>query len=129
MPRSPPSPAACDRTLHALRDLGATLTLDDFGTGYSSLSHVRRFPLGALKIDSSFVDGMVLNHEDRAVVEAIVGLTRALGLRSVGEGVETPAQLAALTELGCGLAQGNLIGEPMSGTSTFDWVVRHADRD
>ena len=114
---------SCDQTLHALHDSGATLMLDDFGTGYSSLTHVRRFPLGAVKIDRSFVSGMLVNHEDRAVVEAIIGLARALDLRSVAEGVESPRQLDALDALGCDRVQGHVIAEPMAGDATIDWIL------
>ena len=116
---------SCDQTLHALHDAGATLMLDDFGTGYSSLTHVRRFPLGAVKIDRSFVDGMLERQQDRAVVEVIIGLARALNLRSVAEGVETWAQLEALDALGCDLAQGHCIAEPMAADDTLDWVLHH----
>jgi len=116
---------SCDQTLHALHDAGATLLLDDFGTGYSSLTHVRRFPLGAVKIDRSFVDGMLERQQDRAVVEVIIGLARALNLRSVAEGVETQAQLAALEALGCDLAQGYCIAKPMTAVDTVEWVLGH----
>jgi len=116
---------SCDQTLHDLHDAGATLMLDDFGTGYSSLTHVRRFPLGAVKIDRSFVDGMLERQQDRAVVEVIIGLARALNLRSVAEGVETWAQLEALDALGCDLAQGHCIAEPMAADDTLDWVLHH----
>ena len=115
---------SCDQTLQALHDAGATLLLDDFGTGYSSLSHVRRFPLGAVKIDRSFVNGMIERPQDRAVVDVIIGLARALDLRSVAEGVETAEQLAALEALDCDLVQGHFIAEPMSGDDTIEWILR-----
>ena len=119
---------SCDQTLHDLHDAGATLLLDDFGTGYSSLTHVRRFPLGAVKIDRSFVNGMLDRQHDRAVVEVIIGLARALDLRSVAEGVETAGQFAALAGLGCDLVQGHLVSEPMSADDTVEWVLRDAAR-
>jgi EAL domain-containing protein (putative c-di-GMP-specific phosphodiesterase class I) len=122
-----PGPGAwADQTLRALHALGAKLSLDDFGTGYSSLTHVRRFPLSAIKIDQSFVAGVCTHAEDRAVVEVVVGLGRALNLLVVAEGVETEAQLEALADLGCNHVQGHLIAEPMSAEATIEWVtLRH----
>ncbi len=102
-------------TLKALRALGARLLLDDFGTGYSSLGYLRRLPLDGLKVDRSFVDGLGADEEASAIVGAIIGMATSLGLSVVAEGVETPAQLAALAELGCGLAQGYLFARPMTG--------------
>jgi diguanylate cyclase (GGDEF)-like protein len=92
--------------LDALKDLGITLAVDDFGTGYSSLLYLRRFPIGVLKIDRSFVIGLGTSAEDTAIVCGVIGLARALGLLAVAEGVETPEQAARLRELGCPLAQG-----------------------
>jgi diguanylate cyclase (GGDEF)-like protein/PAS domain S-box-containing protein len=105
--------AAPESTIDEFRRLGAHLSLDDFGTGYSSLTHVRRFPLSYLKIDRSFVAGMLHHVEDRAVVGAVIGLGAALGLRVVAEGIETDDQAAALTQLGCHEGQGYLFGRPM----------------
>ena len=127
-PLATASGVSCDQTLHDLHHAGATLLLDDFGTGYSSLTHLRRFPLGAVKIDRSFVNGMLDRQQDRAVVEVIISLARALDLRSVAEGVENNDQLTALEALGCDLAQGHLIAEPMSPDDALDWVLRHATR-
>jgi len=114
--------ASADQTLRALHAMGAKLSLDDFGTGYSSLTHVRRFPLSAIKIDQSFVAGMSTHPEDRAVVEVVIGLGRALNLLVVAEGVETPDQLRALVEVGCDQVQGHLIAQPMPGDAAIDWV-------
>jgi EAL domain-containing protein (putative c-di-GMP-specific phosphodiesterase class I) len=100
-------------TLNGLKSLGVRLILDDFGTGYSSLSYLKRFPIDQLKIDRSFVDGIATPGDDRAIVEAIVGMARALGLDLIPEGVETEEQLEVLESLGCDFAQGFLLGRPM----------------
>jgi diguanylate cyclase (GGDEF)-like protein/PAS domain S-box-containing protein len=100
-------------TLRGLKELGVRLILDDFGTGYSSLSYLKRFPLDRLKIDRSFVAGVVEHDGDRAIVDAIVAMARALGLGVIPEGVENEDQLRVLVELGCRHAQGFLLGRPL----------------
>ena len=96
-----------------LRSLGVRLAVDDFGTGYSSFSYLRRFPVDYLKMDRSFIEKLDQNSESVALVSAMIDLSRALGLRTVAEGVETSAQLACLTELGCDLAQGFYFAKPL----------------
>ena len=107
-------------TIEALKRLGVKLLLDDFGTGYSSLSYLKRFPVDALKIDRSFIDGLGDEAEDSAIVEAVVGMARALDIRVVAEGVETERQVACLRELGCELAQGFLFGRPREAATTME---------
>jgi predicted signal transduction protein with EAL and GGDEF domain len=92
--------------LHQLRELGVGLALDDFGTGYSSLSYLRSFPIDTLKIDRSFVAEMLTNHTTASIIEAIISMTRILGLRVIAEGVEDQAQFAFLQQIGCDAVQG-----------------------
>ena len=99
-------------TLDRLRDLGIKISLDDFGTGYSSLSYLKAFAVDKVKIDQSFVRDLAQNHHSAAVVRAIVGLARDLGLRVNAEGVETEEQLKVLRLLGCDEVQGYLHGRP-----------------
>lgn len=105
-------PHAAIGTLSALRDLGLRIAIDDFGTGYSSLAYLKWFPVDIVKIDRAFVASLDVNPADRAIIKAVVGLARELGLTVVAEGVETAVQLEALTELGCTHAQGFLLGRP-----------------
>jgi diguanylate cyclase (GGDEF)-like protein/PAS domain S-box-containing protein len=106
-------PTLAVATTIALRDLGVRVSIDDFGTGYSSLSHLKRFPIDALKVDQSFVHGLGRNNEDTLIVSAVVGLGKSLGLDVVAEGVETPEQVVALTEMGCATGQGYYFDEPL----------------
>ena len=94
------------------RELGVGLVLDDFGTGYSSLAYLNRFPLDALKIDRSFVDALGVEQERTAIVEAIIGMARALALDVVAEGVENEAS-SELRRLGCDYAQGFFFSRPL----------------
>jgi diguanylate cyclase (GGDEF)-like protein/PAS domain S-box-containing protein len=100
-------------SLTALSELGVRLVLDDFGTGYSSLAYLNRFPFHALKIDRSFVDALGIEQEATAIVEAIIGMARALSLEVIAEGVESEVQLAELRRLGCDYAQGHLFHAAM----------------
>ncbi len=95
-----------------LRALGVRISLDDFGTGYSSLSYLHSLPLDSLKIAKPFVDGLVGEGREASFIGVIVDLARKLGLEVIAEGIETPAQLAALQELGVELGQGFLVGRP-----------------
>ncbi len=107
-------------TLARLRDAGVSLLIDDFGTGYSSLSYLQRFPVvDVLKVDRSFLGEST---RGEAVVRAVVGLGRAFGLQVCAEGVETPAQLARVRELGCDFAQGYLFSRPVPATASTELV-------
>ena len=101
-------------TLKALRDMGVGIALDDFGTGHSSLSYLKRFPIGRLKIDRSFVSQMTKSREEAAITEAILAMAKSLGLGVVAEGVETVEQAEFLRERGCPELQGYLISRPVA---------------
>jgi diguanylate cyclase (GGDEF)-like protein/PAS domain S-box-containing protein len=101
-------------TLEALSEIGVRLVLDDFGTGYSSLAYLNRFPFHALKIDRSFVETLGVEQEGTAIVEAVIGMARALSLDAIAAGVENEAQLSELRRLGCDYAQGHLFSRPLA---------------
>ncbi len=113
-------------SLRLLKRMGVKLALDDFGTGYSSLSYIRSFSLDMLKIDRSFVTGLGTSDEDTAIVEHVIGMARALGMVTVGEGVETPQQLAELHRLGCDLVQGYLLSPPVAAQEISAMLSRGA---
>ncbi len=102
------------RTLAALIELGVGLAVDDFGVGYASLSHLRQLlPVNTLKIDKSFVDGLLDGAEDAAIVEGVIGLAHSLGLTVVAEGVEYGEQVELLTRWGCETGQGYHFARPL----------------
>lgn len=105
-------PDAAINNLEALRILGVAVAIDDFGTGYSSLAYLRRFPLDKLKIDRAFVKDMLDNPGDVAIVEAVVAMAGALGLKVLAEGVETREQAVMLRDLGVDYAQGFYYARP-----------------
>lgn len=98
--------------LRGLKGLGASIVLDDFGTGFSSLSYLRMFPFDTIKIDRSFVGDMEARDDCAAIVSAVTGLSRTLGIKTTAEGVETPEQFALLRAAGCTLAQGFMFSRP-----------------
>ena len=100
---------------HRLRALGIGLSIDDFGTGYSSLRYLEKFPLTEIKIDRSFVSGLPHSAAKRVIVEAVIKLGSELGLRVVGEGVEQQAERDMLASMGCTIAQGYFLTEPLPG--------------
>jgi diguanylate cyclase (GGDEF)-like protein len=99
--------------LHELAEMGVKIAIDDFGTGYSSLLHLKRMPASELKIDRGFISDLAQDTDDAAIVSSIVALGQSLNLQIVAEGVETVAQQAILTRLGCDSLQGFLFGRPM----------------
>jgi EAL domain-containing protein (putative c-di-GMP-specific phosphodiesterase class I) len=101
-----------------LKDLGVQVAIDDFGKGYSSFAYLKRFPVDILKIDKSFIVELGENPEATAIMEAVVNLAHALGLKTVAEGIETTKQLDLLRNLGCELGQGYYFSGPLPAHKT-----------
>jgi len=106
-------PAATGAVLHQLKTLGVTLALDDFGTGYSSLSYLTHFPIDVIKIDQAFVSALPGKPESASVILAVIALAKALGQKTVAEGVETLVQLDFLDRSGCDVMQGYYFSPPL----------------
>lgn len=110
--------------LKELKSLGFSLAIDDFGTGYSSLSYLRKFPINTLKIDKTFIDDLG-TPEGEGIVKAVLGVSDAMSLSVVAEGVETPAQAQFLRDHGCQILQGYLLAKPLAPTELAD--IAHKD--
>src|SRR3954452_11632117 len=114
--------------LERIKASGVEISVDDFGTGQSSLEQLKNVPADELKLDRSFVLGMVDDPQDAAIVGSVVGLGRALGLRVVAEGVETPQAWQRLADLGCDVAQGFGLARPMPAAQFERWAREPSDR-
>ncbi|SNS64324.1 diguanylate cyclase/phosphodiesterase [Sphingomonas laterariae] len=120
-------PERATRTLQGLKGLDAKIAMDDFGTGYSSLAYLQRLPIDILKIDRSFVTGMLGDRDSVAIVRAVLGLADALGMDTTAEGVETIELAHTLSALGCGCGQGFYFARPLSaGEALPYWRSRSA---
>ena len=108
--------------INECRALGVRFGLDDFGTGYSSLTYLRQLPLDYLKIDMSFVRGMLDNPDDLSIVRGVLGLAKSFNLPVVAEGVETAAHYDFLISLGCDFGQGFWLSRPIPGEALFQWA-------
>lgn len=106
-------PAGAAIIMDGLRYMGLKIALDDFGTGYSSLAYLKNFPLDRLKLDRAFVKDLPDDESDKAIARAVIALGHNLGLQTLAEGVETPAQADFLAAAGCEIFQGYLYGKPM----------------
>ena len=110
------------QTLHRLRELGVRVSMDDFGTGYSSLSYLRSFPFDKIKIDRSFVSDLSGKRDGEAIIRAIAGLGKSLGMTTVAEGVETADQMARIRAEGCTDVQGYLISKPVPAAEVLAFL-------
>ncbi len=119
-------PTRAEDQLAVLQSSGVTVAIDDFGTGWSSLAQLLALPIGTLKIDRSLLTAAarLASHGTGPVLAAIVSLARTLGIRSVAEGVETPAHLQMVRDAGCDLAQGYLLAQPMPASDVLRWASR-----
>ncbi|TGX52485.1 bifunctional diguanylate cyclase/phosphodiesterase [Sphingomonas gei] len=112
-------PDRISRTMMALKDLGATLAMDDFGTGYSNLAYLQKLPIDLLKIDRSFISGMLADRDKIAIVRAVLSLAQALGMQTTAEGIETNELAQTLAALGCTYGQGYLYAQPLVETDAY----------
>jgi predicted signal transduction protein with EAL and GGDEF domain len=115
------------QTLHRLRLLGVRIAMDDFGTGYSSLSYLQRFPFDKIKIDQAFIRQLAGKADSVAIVRAVVGLGRSLGIAVLAEGVETGEQLRILQAEGCWDVQGFLFGKPSPASHAPNFIKSIAE--
>ncbi|RZL86155.1 MAG: bifunctional diguanylate cyclase/phosphodiesterase [Variovorax sp.] len=115
--------AAVADFIGACKELGVPVTMDDFGTGYSSLTYLRQLPVAALKLDHTFVRGMLDDPEDEAIVRGILVMARGLGRKTIAEGVESVAHGDALMALGCTLGQGYGIAKPLPADQVPGWIA------
>ncbi|WP_235857833.1 putative bifunctional diguanylate cyclase/phosphodiesterase [Marimonas lutisalis] len=113
------------RNIRLLSDMGCRVDLDDFGTGQASIAAIRRFAIGRIKIDRSFVSHVDSDPEQQRMVAAILTMADRLGLQTLAEGVETAGEHAMLAQLGCHHVQGFGIGRPMPFDQTLDWIRAH----
>ncbi|WP_265529276.1 putative bifunctional diguanylate cyclase/phosphodiesterase [Sphingomicrobium marinum] len=112
-------PARAGQVFERLKGLDATLAMDDFGTGYSSLAYLQRLPIDVLKIDRSFVTGMLKDADNIAIVRAILGLADALGMKTTAEGIENVELATTLATLGCDNGQGYFFAKPLKADDAF----------
>jgi EAL domain-containing protein (putative c-di-GMP-specific phosphodiesterase class I) len=108
--------------------LGIHVALDDFGTGYSSLNYLKQLPLNTLKIDKSFIQNILSDPEDRAIVACIVALSDAFNYKLIAEGVESLEHEQALIDMGCLRGQGYFIAKPMAADNMTTWIQHYSQK-
>jgi EAL domain-containing protein (putative c-di-GMP-specific phosphodiesterase class I) len=104
-----------------LKALDTTVAMDDFGTGYSSLAYLQRLPIDVLKIDRSFVSGMMADADSVAIVRAVLSLAEALGMSTTAEGIETVELATTLAALGCSSGQGFYFAHPLEPEAAMEY--------
>ncbi len=114
-------PARATRVFDSLKSLDATVAMDDFGTGYSSLAYLQRLPIDVLKIDRSFVSGMMVDADSVAIVRAVLSLADALGMSTTAEGIETVELATTLAALGCASGQGYYFAKPLEAEAALEY--------
>ncbi len=119
-------PDGAKRLLEALKALDTNLAMDDFGTGYSNLAYLQQLPIDVLKIDRSFIAGMMVDKDKRAIVRTVLSLARALGMKTTAEGIETQEISDVLRRLGCSVGQGYFFARPLTAEAAYDFLA--ADR-
>ncbi len=113
-----------ERSMQIIREMGPTFSLDDFGTGYSSFAHIQRLPIGALKIDRSFVQNVTSMQDDATIVKAMISLAHNLGLAVIAEGAETAEQVEFLRDHACDQVQGYFYSKPVKLTELMEFARR-----
>jgi len=113
------------RILEELKTLGLSIAIDDFGTGHSSLSYLKKFPINILKVDQSFVFGIIDNEDDRVITQTIISMAHSLGFQTVAEGVETQAHVEMLEALGCDYLQGYFYSKPIDKNSFITLLQKY----
>ncbi len=117
-------PERAAETLREIREMGVHLSIDDFGTGYSSLARLKKFPIGSVKIDRSFIGDITTDADDAAIVSAVIAMAHNLRMRVVAEGVETLEQVRFLHERGCDEIQGFLVSRPLAPDDVVEFASR-----
>ncbi|MDD2368360.1 MAG: EAL domain-containing protein [Sulfuricurvum sp.] len=115
------NPTLAIEKMNQLTVHGITFSIDDFGTGYSSMSYLKKFPVSTLKIDKSFVDDLVTDPHDRAIVQAIITMATSLGIKTIAEGAETIEQVTILNDLECFAIQGYWHSRPLTYTDLLNY--------
>jgi EAL domain-containing protein (putative c-di-GMP-specific phosphodiesterase class I) len=113
------------RILSELKDIGISVAIDDFGTGHSSLSYLKKFPIDVLKIDKSFVDGIIDEEEDRVIAQTIITMAHSLGLKTVAEGVETQEHVNMLQTMECDILQGYFYSKPVPKNKFINFLKEY----
>jgi EAL domain-containing protein (putative c-di-GMP-specific phosphodiesterase class I) len=111
--------------MDSLKSMGFSFAIDDFGTGYSSLAYIKKMPIDVIKIDKSFVFGMLENHADYQIIMSTIAMVKNLDLMVVAEGVETAAQLRSLTENKCDIIQGYYFSKPIPEIELIEFIKTH----